>query len=201
MCSLRVAKTSVAIAAVLAGLVFLISSGAQAQQAQRAPAKQEVLDNLAPHPAPEQPIPYSHKTHLVLKLQCQMCHTNRNPGELMTFPATSTCMTCHANVAKDKPSIMKLAEYNQSAQPIPWVRVYQLTAGVTWSHRKHLQAGMQCIMCHGDVSQLEAMAQTTSVTSMGSCIACHHAHNAPTACITCHSWPSDQRGAPDYPVQ
>ena len=194
MCSPGLVKSSAALAVMLAGLMFLIVC-ARAQQAQRAPAQQEVPDNLAPHPAPEQPIPYSHKTHLALKLQCQMCHTNPNPGELMTFPATSTCMTCHANVAKDKPSIMKLAEYNQSGQPIPWVRVYQVTPGVTWSHRKHLQAGMQCIMCHGNVSQLDAMAQTTSVTSMASCIGCHQTHNASAACVTCHSWPSDQPSA------
>lgn len=182
-------------AGVVLALLFLPSCDARAQQAPRAPAKQQVLDNFAPHPAPEQPIPYSHKTHLALKLQCQMCHTNPDPGNQMTFPATSTCMTCHANVAKDKPAIVKLAEFSKSGQPIPWVRVYQVTPGVTWTHRKHFQAGMQCIMCHGDVSQLDAMAQTTSVTSMGSCIGCHQAHSAPTACATCHVWPAEQTAA------
>ena len=179
-------------AAVLATVaLFLTATGAQAQQTQRAPAKQEVLDNLAPHPAPEQPIPYSHKTHVgTLGLQCQMCHTNPDPGNQMTFPATSTCMTCHNSVAKDKPAIVKLADFAKSGQPIPWVRVYQVTPGVTWTHRKHLQAGMQCAMCHGNVGQLDAMAETTSVTSMASCISCHQAHNAPAACATCHAWPS-----------
>ena len=174
-----------------AAVLLLAASGARAQQAPQT-AKQEVLDNLGPHPAPVQPIPYSHKTHLALGLQCQLCHTNPDPGILMTFPATSTCMTCHAPDVKDKPAIAKLAEFAKSGQPIPWVRVYQVTPGVTWTHRKHLQADMQCIMCHGDVSQLDAMAQITSVTSMGSCIGCHQAHNAPTTCITCHPWPSNQ---------
>ena len=70
------------------------------------------------------------------------------------------------------------------------MRVYQVTPGVTWTHRKHLQAGMQCVMCHGNVAQLDAMAQTTSVVAMASCISCHQAHNANTACATCHSWPA-----------
>jgi cytochrome c7-like protein/class III cytochrome C family protein len=170
---------------------LLLAAGvAQAQQAP-APARQEVLDNLGPHPPPEQPIPYSHKTHLALGLQCQMCHTNPDPGTLMTFPATRTCMTCHATVAKDKPAIVKLAQFSKSGQTIPWVRVYQVTPGITWTHRKHLQAGAQCATCHGDVSQLDVMAQITSVTSMGSCLGCHEARNAPTLCITCHAWPSD----------
>jgi hypothetical protein len=100
-------------------------------------------------------------------------------------------MTCHVTVAKDRPAIVKLAEFAKSNQPIPWARVYQVTAGVTWTHRAHLQGGMQCIMCHGDVPQLDAMAQNTSVTAMGSCISCHQAHNAPTVCATCHAWPSN----------
>jgi hypothetical protein len=179
--------------AVFVGVILLLLGGysARAQQAPGTAAKQEVLDNLGPHPAPEQPIPYSHKTHLALGLQCQMCHTNPDPGNQMTFPATKTCMTCHTSVAKDKPSIVKLAQFAKSGQPIPWVRVYQVTPGVTWTHRAHVQAGMQCVMCHGDVAQLDAMAQMTSVTSMGSCIGCHQAHNAATVCVTCHTWPSD----------
>jgi hypothetical protein len=167
-------------------LLALLASPALAQD-----PKQEVPDNVAPHAAPAQPLPYSHKTHLALGLSCGGCHTNPGPGNMMTFPATAICMQCHMAVAKDKPAIQKLAGYGKSAQPIPWVRIYQLTPGVNWSHRKHIQAGMQCVMCHGEVSKLDAMAQTTGVTSMATCIACHQAHNAPAACQTCHSWPTN----------
>jgi Class III cytochrome C family len=142
-------------------------------RAQQGAAKQEVPDNLAAHPAPKQPIPFSHKMHFGLGLACQQCHINPDPGAQMTFPATSTCVTCHTTIA----------------DPIAWVRVYQLTPGVTWTHRRHLQAGMQCIMCHGDVAQLDTMAQTTAVLAMASCISCHQAHNASTACALCHAWP------------
>jgi hypothetical protein len=176
-----------------AAALFLMAPGAQAQELQRRPG-QEVPDNLSPHPAPEQPIPYSHKTHLVMGLKCEFCHTNPDPGNQMTFPATSTCMTCHTSVAKNKPSIVKLANFAKLGQPIPWVRVYQVTPGVTWTHRRHVQAGMQCAACHGDVGQLDAMAETTSVTSMASCISCHQAHNAPVACATCHVWPAAAAG-------
>ncbi len=138
-----------------------------------------------------QPLPYSHKTHIAKGLACRTCHTNPDPGDQMTFPATATCLSCHMTIAKDRPAILKLAEYSKSGEAIPWVRVYQVTPGVSWSHRKHLQAGIQCVMCHGEVGQLSAMAETTSVTSMASCISCHQAHNARTSCATCHSWPSE----------
>jgi hypothetical protein len=168
--------------------LLLVVGSLQAQPA----ARQEVPDNLAPHAALAQPLPFSHKTHVALKLQCQRCHTNPEPGQQMTFPATGTCMMCHNAVAKDKPAIVKLAEFAKSGQAIPWARVYQVTAGVTWSHRKHLAAGMQCVMCHGQVNQAEAMAENTAVTSMASCISCHAAHNASTTCQTCHAWPQSE---------
>jgi hypothetical protein len=175
---------------IVLAMIVVIGVEARAQQTPP-PAKQEVRDNIAPHPAPEQPLPYSHKTHLAMGIKCQDCHTNPGAGNQMTFPVTARCMQCHSAVATDKPAIQKLAAFAKSREPIPWVRVYQITPGVNWSHRAHLQAGMQCVMCHGDVSQLDAMAQTTSVAAMGTCIACHQAHNAPTVCSTCHSWPSN----------
>ena len=109
----------------------------------------------------------------------------------MTFPATSTCMSCHISVATKKPAIQKLAAYSKSREPIPWVRIYKVLPGVNWSHRKHLDAGMKCEMCHGAVAQMERMSEATSVTTMGVCLACHTAHNAPTVCQTCHAWPAE----------
>src|SRR5713226_2694867 len=95
--------------------------------AQKAPppaARQMVPNNPAEHPAPEQPIPYSHKKHLSFGLECKNCHANPEPGKLMTFPANGKCMECHVTIARDKPSIQKLASFAKSQQPIPWVRVY-----------------------------------------------------------------------------
>jgi len=169
-------------------MVLFLTLCARAQQPAAA-ATQEVPDNPSEHAAPEQPVPYSHKKHLAFGLKCQQCHTNPDPGAQMTFPVSTTCMMCHNTIAKDRPAIVKLTELAKSSQPIPWVRVYRITPGVTWTHRKHLQAGMQCVMCHGDVAQLDTMAQTTAVLAMASCIGCHQTHNADTACATCHAWP------------
>ena len=148
---------------------------------------QDVPNTPVPPPAPVQPIPYSHKTHLALGLRCQGCHVNPDPGALMTFPATAICMQCHNGIATDKPSIKKLTEYSNSQTPVPWVRVYKVLPGVEWSHRKHLRAAMKCEMCHGAVADMPVMAEVKSVRSMNGCIGCHKLHNAPTACTTCHA--------------
>jgi hypothetical protein len=156
----------------------------------RTSAKYKVPDNPSPHPAPEQPIPYSHKQHLAFGLKCQECHTNPEPGKLMTFPDTAKCMQCHVTIAKDEPSIQKIAQYAASNQEIPWVRVYNVIPGVNWTHRAHLGSGVKCETCHGDVSQISAMSEVTSVVTMYSCLTCHEMNHAKITCETCHARPS-----------
>jgi hypothetical protein len=175
------------IAAPALAALFTLAAGLAAQQvASTAPVKKMVPDNPSEHPAPAQPIPYSHKKHLSFGLECKQCHTNPEPGTLMTFPDTATCMQCHVTIAKDKPSIQKLAEYSKSKQPIPWVRVYAVLPGVAWNHRVHLEAAVKCETCHGQVRELDAMSEVTSVTTMYSCLNCHELSKAKTACDTCH---------------
>lgn len=181
--------------------VLLVASGFLVVSAPALPAsagqsaagekiKQEVPDNPAVHTPPDQPLPYSHKQHLAIGLTCSACHKNPEPGKLMTYPASSICMGCHKNVAKNKPTIKKLALLAKSDQPIPWVRIYTVLPGVNWQHRKHIEAGMKCEGCHGQVSEIERMSELTSVTTMAVCLNCHKAHNAPTVCQTCHPWPA-----------
>jgi ABC-type nitrate/sulfonate/bicarbonate transport system substrate-binding protein len=175
---------------ILAAACVLLAAGAARAQPP-ATATPAVPANLAPHPAPEQPLPFSHKVHVGMALPCRLCHTNPAPGQQMTFPATATCMNCHATVVSDRPAIKKLAAYAKSKQPIPWVRVYKVLPGVTWTHRPHVDAGVQCETCHGAVLGLDAMAETSAVTAMASCVGCHQARSASAACSVCHAWPKD----------
>lgn len=184
----RVSAIGLASISLLAAVA--LGSHADAQQPGGS-VKPQVPGNPAEHSPPTQPIPYSHKTHLALRLECRTCHTNLDPGKLMTFPVTRTCMSCHSTVSRDKPSIQKLAAFANSQQDVPWVRVYAVLPGVNWSHRKHLDAGVECETCHGQVAQMNAMSEATSVTTMGVCMSCHKANNAPTTCITCHAWPAN----------
>ena len=178
--------TPAVIASTLTAFLFL-AGGLTAQQAAPPQAmKQMVPYNPSEHAPPVQPIPYSHKKHLSLGLDCKDCHTNLEPGTLMTFPETGKCMLCHVTVAKNKPSIQKLAEYAKSKRVIPWVRVYSVLPGVAWNHRAHLEAGIKCETCHGQVRQMEAMSEVTSVTTMYSCLNCHEMNQAKSACDTCH---------------
>lgn len=153
---------------------------------------EQVMANPALPAAPTQPLPFSHQWHVgEVGLDCTNCHTNPDPGRLMTFPDTETCMQCHADIATDKEPIQKLTEYHNADEAVPWVRVYQLMPGVNWSHRTHVDAGVGCLNCHGAVPDLPQMQELTTVTSMASCQSCHQAQQAPNTCTTCHSWPDD----------
>jgi hypothetical protein len=104
----------------------------------------------------------------------------------MEFPVTAKCMSCHATIAKARPGIQKLAEFFRSGEPIPWVRVYVVSAGVYWSHRSHLDAGLRCERCHGPVSQMDVVANVTNVNTMAGCVECHRQMKVGTGCQFCH---------------
>jgi len=135
----------------------------------------------------EQPIPFSHKLHLTFDMKCKECHPNPEPGDRMTLPATDKCMECHRTIGKDKPAIQKLAEFGRSKQAIPWTRLYVVSAWVFWNHRSHLEAGMKCEACHGEVTKMEVMTAITNVTTMAGCVDCHRKNEASTGCQYCHS--------------
>ena len=110
--SARRTRLTAALAATLsAGLILLFGLTLRAQQAVPAnganAAAQQLLvkENVAPHAAPEQPLPFSHKTHVSRGVQCRVCHTNPEPGNQMTCPAVATCMGCHKTTAADRPAI------------------------------------------------------------------------------------------------
>lgn len=139
--------------------------------------------------APEQPLPFSHKAHLALKLQCAQCHAMPDPGDFARLPATSVCMTCHIAVKKDSPHIAKLAEAHNEARKIAWAPVYRIPDYVSFNHKKHVSVdGVSCETCHGPVREREVMRREKDI-GMQACMDCHRAKGARNDCTLCH----DQR--------
>lgn len=153
-------------------------------------AQHPVRKPAAPAPpstGPQQPIPFSHKTHLAAGLPCQGCHQNPDPGAEMTLPTAAKCMLCHATIAAGTPAIQRLAAVAKANQPIEWVRVYKIPAFVTWSHRAHSKAGIDCQMCHGQLDAMDVTRRALDVTTMAGCVYCHRANQVSTDCGLCHS--------------
>jgi hypothetical protein len=140
--------------------------------------------------APEQPLPFSHQFHSSIGLNCNSCHIGSDEGRSMTLPSTEICAACHSAIGADKPSIQRLMNYHELDQDIPWVRLYRIDSGITWSHQTHVQSGLSCQTCHGPVEQREALFMETAVVAMATCIGCHQSKEINADCYTCHAWPS-----------
>jgi hypothetical protein len=138
--------------------------------------------------APEQPIAFSHKIHVGrVGLECTFCHETVEKSVYAGIPSVQKCMSCHQNVATDRPEIQKLAGYWQRQQPMEWNRVYRirLREHVFFSHKRHIKAGMECTSCHGEVRYQDKVRRVRSL-EMGWCISCHRHNNASVDCLTCH---------------
>jgi hypothetical protein len=123
---------------------------------------------------------------LLLDVECKDCHTNPDPGRLMTYPPASICMSCHSTMAATKPPLQTLAALATGDKPIPWVRVYQLPDFVYWEHGAHLKAGVNCTDCHGQVAQRDVISRETNILTMDGCMNCHDKRQVYTDCGDCH---------------
>lgn len=140
--------------------------------------------------APEQPIAYSHRTHIEAGIQCLYCHTKAPSSPIAGIPSVERCMGCHTVVATEDESVQHLAGYWERGEPIPWARVNKQPDFVYFSHRPHLGAGLNCETCHGNVG---AVDETRSVQrmDMGWCLKCHTEQDPEHAtrladCVACH---------------
>jgi hypothetical protein len=130
---------------------------------------------------PTQPIPFSHKIHVdQLGLDCRYCHSFVDVAGHSNVPSGNTCWNCHQHVQKDSPKLeplqvsMNPAHPRYDGKPIEWVRVHKAPDYVYFDHSAHVNRGISCQSCHGDVNRMEVVYQAES-HSMGWCLDCHRA--------------------------
>jgi hypothetical protein len=128
---------------------------------------------------PAQPIPFSHKIHVdQIGVDCRYCHAFVEVSGHATVPAGSTCWNCHQHIQRDSP---KLAPLHQSmnpaypgyhGKPIEWVRVHKTPDFVYFNHSAHVNRGVACQSCHGNVNTMQVISQDQSL-AMSWCLDCH----------------------------
>jgi hypothetical protein len=96
-------------------------------------------------------------------------------------------MACHQAIAVDNPEIKKLAAYADKGQDVPWQRVYWFypERHVRFWHSPHINAGVRCDECHGDLSR-QTVAVRSKNLNMNFCLNCHRAKGVSVDCTTCH---------------
>ena len=106
--------------------------------------------------APIQPIPYSHRLHAgTLKIPCQYCHVNATRSRVAGVPSVETCMNCHRVTKTDSPYIQQLTAIYKSGKPMEWKRIHSLPDHVYFDHRPHVNGGIACQTCHGEIQTEE----------------------------------------------
>ena len=135
---------------------------------------------------PRQPIPFSHRVHVHTKqLSCYLCHTGAARSSRAGIPPLETCLLCHSRIIRSYPYIAKLREHYAQKKPVVWERVNWLPEFVYFDHSMHIQRGIDCSRCHGDVSLMDRVVKSRKFR-MGFCIQCHRDNKATHDCFTCH---------------
>ena len=123
--------------------------------------------------APEQPVPFSHKHHAGdLGIDCRYCHTGVETSSYPGMPPTETCMTCHSQIWTNAAILQPVRDSAQYHRPIAWRQVTNIPNYVYFDHSVHVNRGVACITCHGQVSRM-AMTYQAIEMKMAWCLDCH----------------------------
>ena len=122
---------------------------------------------------PVQPVHFQHDIHVgQLGLDCRYCHSYVEVSGHSNVPTTQTCMNCHSQVQKDNPKLQPVRDSWASGQPIEWVKIQNVPDYAYFNHSAHVNRGVSCVMCHGQVNEMDVVYQAKS-QSMGWCLQCH----------------------------
>ncbi len=122
---------------------------------------------------PLQPVAFPHSVHVdQLGLDCRYCHNAVEKSWFSNIPASSVCMNCHNQVFKDDPRLALVRESYQTGRPIPWVQIHKTPDYVYFNHSVHVNRGVSCVECHGQINQMET-AYHAKPLSMTFCLDCH----------------------------
>ena len=160
-------------------------------QSQDDEASQEAMQPQAA-PATAQPIQFPHDIHAgTYQMDCQYCHFSAERSVDAGIPPVSTCMGCHTMIqGRNQPEeVNKIREYWNSGEPIPWVRIHKVADHVHFPHMRHINAGLECQECHGQIQEIGVLEEPEpewGKGKMGWCISCHVEEDVSRDCTVCH---------------
>jgi hypothetical protein len=122
---------------------------------------------------PVQPVPFSHEIHVTeLGMDCRYCHSYVEVSSHSNIPTTQTCMNCHSQVQANNPKLAAVKQSWETGKPIQWVKIHQVPDFAYFNHAVHVNRGISCVACHGQVNHMDVVFQDQS-QSMGWCLNCH----------------------------
>lgn len=120
-----------------------------------------------------QPVPFSHKHHVTDDgIDCRYCHTSVESSSFAGIPPTKICMNCHTQIWSDSQMLAPVRESFRTGRSLEWTRVHNLPGFVYFDHSIHVNKGVGCTTCHGQVDQMPLMWRENSLY-MKWCLDCH----------------------------
>ena len=120
-----------------------------------------------------QPVPFSHKHHVAgIGIDCRYCHTTVEEAAFAGIPPTETCMTCHSMLWEEAPILEPVRASFRDNEPLQWTRIHDLPDFVYFKHDIHVNKGIGCQTCHGQVDQMPLMWKENTL-NMEWCLECH----------------------------
>ncbi|HLH09978.1 MAG TPA: cytochrome c3 family protein [Terriglobales bacterium] len=120
-----------------------------------------------------QPVPFSHQHHVSgLGIDCRYCHTSVETSSFAGIPPTKTCMNCHAQIWTNAPMLEPVRESFRSGRSLVWTRVNAVPDYVYFDHSIHINKGVGCKDCHGQVDRMPLMYAANTL-QMEFCLNCH----------------------------
>jgi len=81
-------------------------------------------------------------------------------------------MTCHSQVWTEAPILEPVRNSWDTGTPLVWNRVTDLPDFVYFNHSIHVNKGIGCTTCHGQVDQMPLMSKANTF-HMAWCLQCH----------------------------
>ena len=189
------------LAAGTAVLAVALTLSYRAPSAQQAPASVSdsaaapflTASDTARLKGPRQPIFFRHDIHAgQYQIPCLYCHNNAANSWTANVPSVSICMGCHLVISaadsagNPNPEIVKVRDAAANGASIRWVRVFKISEHAHFPHMRHVNAGVPCQSCHGNIQQMPRVFDPGDVNNMGWCTGCHMLRGITRYCTACH---------------
>ena len=140
--------------------------------------------------------PFSHRTHLRIKLACVTCHsaaTTSTQVDDNLLPDATLCQTCHKQVEIPLPPKVRVAKFSH-AQHLKVGNAARLIAAAIDAKaylsppgdiRRHLDSANACQGCHRGLEESDRVTHA-ALPQMADCLVCHNVIELPFSCGKCH---------------
>ena len=122
---------------------------------------------------PIQPVYFPHSVHAdQLGIDCRYCHNAVEKSWYSNIPGPGVCMNCHNQVLANDPRLAPIRDSATNNTPVPWVQIHKTPDFVYFNHSVHVNRGISCIHCHGEIHKMDEVRQAKPL-SMSFCLDCH----------------------------